>query len=60
VYIYIPDSHPWKQGGVALYNDFPGYTLKMTDNNILRMHLRFGEDSRIPWSINFSEFFKLS
>jgi hypothetical protein len=58
VYIYVPDLHPWRQGGTALYNDFPGYTLKMTDNNIMRMHMRFGEDSRIPWSIDFTEFFK--
>jgi hypothetical protein len=58
VYIYIPDSHPWRQGGISLYHDFPGYTLKMTDNNILRMHVKFGEESRILWSINFSEFFK--
>jgi len=58
VYIYIPDSHPWRQGGVALYHDFKGYTLKMTNSNILRMHVRFGEESRLQWSINFYEFFK--
>ncbi len=43
VYIYFPEPHPWRQGGIALYHDFQGYTLKMTDNNILRMHLRFEE-----------------
>ena len=59
VYIYVPDPHPWRQGGIALYDDFIGYTLKMTDSNILRMHVRFTEESRIPWSINFSEFFKM-
>jgi len=58
VYIYIPDSHPWRQGGIALYHDFPGYTLKMTDNNILRMHLKFNTESRISWNINFPEIFK--
>lgn len=59
VYIYIPDPHPWKQGNIALYHDFPEYTLKMTDNNILRMHLRFEKSSRISWSINLPEFFKM-
>ena len=58
VFIYVPGSHPWRQGGIALYHDFNGYTLKMTDSNILRMHVRFGEESRLPWSINFSEFLK--
>jgi hypothetical protein len=57
-YIYIPESHPWKQGWIALYHDFPDYTLKMTDNNILRMHLKFNNVSRIEWAVNFSEFFK--
>ena len=42
VYIYVPDSHSWRQGGTSLYHDFTGYTLKMTDLNILRMHVRFG------------------
>lgn len=60
VYIYVPDSHPWRQGGASLYHDFPGYTLKMTGNNILRMHVRFENESRVPWSINFPEFFKMN
>ena len=60
VYIYVPEPHPWRQGNIALYNDFSEYTLKMTDNNILRMHLRFEENSRITWSINFPEFFKMT
>lgn len=59
VYIYVRDPHPWQQGGVALYNDFPGYTLKMTDKNILRMHVRFDNESRISWRINFREFFEI-
>jgi len=59
VYIYVPEPHPWRQGGVALYHDFPGYTLKMTDNNILRMNLKFKENSRISWSVNFPEFFNM-
>ncbi len=59
VYIYVPESHQWRQGGIALYNDFKGFTLKMTDKNILRMHVRFGSESSIPWSINFPEFFKM-
>jgi hypothetical protein len=58
VYIYFPEPHPWRQGGIALYHDFQGYTLKMTDNNILRMHLRFEEKPTISWNIDFREFFK--
>lgn len=57
IYFYVPDPHPWKQGGTALYHDFQDYTLKMTDNNILRMHLRFNHGNRIEWRVNFPEFF---
>jgi alpha-galactosidase len=59
VYIYTPDPHPWKQGGISLYHDFPGYTLKMTDRNILRMHVRFENTTRVSWNINFPEYFKV-
>ncbi|HBC79969.1 MAG TPA: hypothetical protein DEO60_11360 [Bacteroidales bacterium] len=58
MYIYVPDAHQWRQGGIALYNDFKGFTLKMTDKNILRMHVRFGAESSVSWSINFPEFLK--
>lgn len=58
LYIYIPEPHPWKQGGAALYHDFPDYTLKMTDNNILRMHLKFNNVSRTEWAVDLGEFFK--
>jgi len=59
VYIYTPDPHPWKQGGTSLYHDFPGYTLKMADRNILRMHVRFENTTRVSWSISFPEYFKV-
>ena len=59
VHIYIPDPHPWRQGGTSLYHDFPGYTLKMTDRNILRMHVRFENTTRVSWNINFPEYFKV-
>ena len=59
VYIYVPDSHSWRQGGTSLYHDFTGYTLKMTDFNILRMHVRFEGESKTTWKINFPEFFKM-
>ena len=58
VYIYVPEPHPWRQGSIALYHDFQGYTLKMIDNNLLRMHLKFKEEPTILWNIDFREFFK--
>jgi hypothetical protein len=57
VYIYVPDPHPWKQGGTALYHDFRDYSMKMTDDNILRIHLKFKNESKIIWEVNFPDFF---
>lgn len=60
IYVYIPDPHPWKQGWVALYHDFPGYTLKMINEHILRVHVRFEESDTVTWEIKTEEFFRIS
>jgi hypothetical protein len=52
IFVYIPDPYPWRQGGMALHWDFPGYSLKMTDDHILRVHVRFDSENRIKWKIN--------
>ena len=58
VAVYIPESRPWVQGGSFLFHDFPGYTLKMMDDHILRVHVRFDHDERVVWKIRFKEFFE--
>ncbi|NSW94761.1 MAG: alpha-galactosidase, partial [Bacteroidales bacterium] len=60
IYVYIPDSHPWKQGKIALYHDFPGYTLKMIDEHILRIHVRFDKTDTVLWEINSDDFLIVS
>jgi hypothetical protein len=57
VAVYIPESHPWVQGGPFLFHDFDRYTVKMMDNHMLRIRIRFGEASRVPWQVDLQKLF---
>jgi hypothetical protein len=57
VYLYLPEKHPWVQSDPFLFYDFPGYTLKITEENILRVHVRFEKKGRVPWAVNMKQFF---
>lgn len=57
VTVYVPEAHPWFQGGPFLFHDFPGYTLKMMDTHILRVRVRFDQVTRVPWKIDMAKFF---
>jgi hypothetical protein len=57
VAIYIPEAHPWRQGGPFLFRDFPGYTLKMVDEHLLRIRVRFDQHARTEWKICLDDFF---
>jgi alpha-galactosidase len=55
--VYLPEPHRWVQGGPFLFHDFPGYTLKMMGDHILRVRVRFDEGPRVKWQVRFDEFF---
>jgi hypothetical protein len=57
VYLYLPQKHPWVQADPFLFYDFPGYTLKIMEENILRVRVRFDKAERVPWEVNMSKFF---
>ncbi|MGZ4974926.1 MAG: alpha-galactosidase, partial [Limisphaerales bacterium] len=57
VFIYLPEKHPWQQTDPFLFYDFPGYTLKITEENILRVHVRFDQGNRVNWELNVKKFF---
>jgi hypothetical protein len=56
VYLYLPQKHPWAQADPFLFYDFPGYTLKVMEENILRVRVRFEQAARVLWSVNFKQF----
>jgi hypothetical protein len=55
--VYIPQSHPWFQGGPFLNHDFPGFSLRMLDEHILRVRVRFEQFPRVQWAVNMVDFF---
>ena len=57
VYLYLPEKHPWVQADPFLFYDFPGYTLKVMEPNILRVQVRFENAERVPWAVNVKKFF---
>ncbi|MDZ7316905.1 MAG: alpha-galactosidase [candidate division KSB1 bacterium] len=56
VFIYLPQAHPWTQGGIFLHRDQGDCTFKMMDEHILRLHLRFGRNERIEWQVKNGEY----
>ncbi|MDB6058152.1 MAG: alpha-galactosidase, partial [Verrucomicrobiales bacterium] len=57
VFIYLPEKHPWQQTDPFLFYDFSGYTLKITEENLLRVHVRFDQGDRVNWELNVKMFF---
>jgi hypothetical protein len=47
----------WGSGDV-LFRDYDSYNLKLVDNNIIRVHVRFEKAERLQWEIKTDEFFK--
>ena len=60
VWVYIPEAHPWFQGGPFLFHDFPGYTLKMLDEHILQVRVRFDGTPRRNWAADLGTLFSAS
>jgi hypothetical protein len=58
VFVYVPGDHPWTWNGPHIFfRDFAGYSLKLVDANVVRVHVRFDDDARVPWAIDVDDFF---
>ncbi len=57
VFVWLPKPRPWTQTTPFFFHDFPGYTLKMADEHILRVRVRFDEARRVSWSVNLPALF---
>jgi len=53
--IYLPEARPWRQGGHVLFRDFPGYTMRVVDDHLLRMRVRFDQADRVAWRVGLSD-----
>ncbi len=51
--ILLPEAIPWVQGPPVLYRDFGSYSIKLVEENLLRVWLRFEEQEVIRWEVGF-------
>ena len=51
VFVHVPGHHPWTWQWPAPARDYDGYTVRMVDASIARVHARFGDTSRLVWKI---------
>jgi hypothetical protein len=58
VFVYIPQSHPWTWSGSGLFQDHDAYSLKLVDDNIIRVHANFEKSDKVQWEIKPDEFLK--
>jgi hypothetical protein len=56
VFVYVPGDHPWTWEKPARFRDYAGYSLKLVDSNIVRVSVRFENETRVPWKIDVDEF----
>jgi hypothetical protein len=52
VFVYVPGDHPWTWGGHVRLRDYAGYSLRLVDSNVVRVHVRFEDDIRVSWKID--------
>ena len=57
VFVWLPAPRPWSQTTPFFFHDFAGYTLKMAEEQILRVRVRFGETNRVSWSVDLPQLF---
>jgi hypothetical protein len=56
VFVYVPGDHPWtweEQQNVV--RDYAAYSLRLVDSNVMRVHVRFEQERRVPWKIDLSD-----
>lgn len=58
VSVYIPGDHPWTWGGYVLFRDYDSYSLKLIDNNIIQVNVRFEKNKKVQWEIKTGDYFK--
>ena len=57
VYVYVPGDHPWTWEQRVPVRDHAGYSLELVDSNVIRVHVRFEDETRLPWKIDVDDFF---
>jgi hypothetical protein len=58
VFVYLPEARPWSwTRRQALQRDDEGFSARLVDAQVLRVHVRFENDTRVRWRIDFDDLF---
>jgi hypothetical protein len=57
VFVHVPGEHPWTWEKPAHLRDYAGYSLRLIDANVIRVHVRFENMGRVAWKIDLDEVF---
>jgi alpha-galactosidase len=57
VFVYVPGDRPWNWGGgKSLVRDHAGYSLRLVESNVVRVHVRFEDETRVAWRVDVADF----
>jgi alpha-galactosidase len=57
VFVYVPGNRPWAWGGgKSLVRNHAGYGSRLVDPNVVRVHVRFEDETRVPWRVAAADF----
>ncbi|HEX6998400.1 MAG TPA: glycoside hydrolase family 36 protein [Gammaproteobacteria bacterium] len=51
VLVHVPDPCPWTWERPPLYRHHAGYSVKRVDANVVRVRVRFEDESRVAWRV---------
>jgi hypothetical protein len=55
VFVHVPGDYPWTWQEHVRLRDYAGYSLKLVDANVVRVHVRFEDEGRVPWQIDVDD-----
>jgi hypothetical protein len=56
VFVYVPDEQPWTwRGRQAAVSADAGYSVAVVDSNVVRVHMRFEDATRVRWRIEMAK-----
>lgn len=56
VFVHVPGEHPWTWQSPAPFHDRPNYSVKLVASSVIRVHVRFDGEGRVPWRIDVEDY----
>jgi len=55
VFVYVPGDHAWSWAERVRLREGPGYSVRLVDANVVRVHVRFDSAGRVAWEIRVDD-----